>query len=129
MAQAAALSILDGQATPVAVVFTPESVTPALSSFADRSAGISLAYRRIKVSSSFANGKSRVNRNKLSVELPVTSLVNGITMVASTLRANIDVILPDSATDAQRKDLYAFTVNALANTLIRGALRDLDPLY
>lgn len=129
MAQAAAISINDGQATPVAITFNPESVTPGLSSFADRTSGIALAFRRIKVSNSFANGKTKVNRSKLSIEFPVTQSVNGITSVAYTLRANLDIILPDGATDAQRKDLYAFAKNALSNALIQGALRDLDPLY
>lgn len=129
MAQAASIVINDGQATPVATTFAPESVTPALSSFADRASGIASAFRRIKVSNSFASSKSKVNRAKLSIEIPVTQAVNGITTVAYTLRANMDFILPDGSTDAQRKDLYAFAKNALANTLIQGACRDLDPLY
>lgn len=129
MAQAASLVISDGAATPVAITFAPESVTPALSIFADRLTGISSAFRRIKVANAFASGKSVVNRSKLSVEYPVTSSVNGVTSVAYTLRANVDIILPDGSTDQQRKDLYAFLANALSNTLVRGALRDLDPLY
>ncbi len=129
MAQAAAITINDGQATPVATTFNPESVTPGLSSFADRSTGIALAFRRLKISNSFASGKSVVNRAKLDIEYPVTSVVNGVTSVAYTLRAKVDIILPDGATDAQRKDLYAFLKNGLAHTLVQGALRDLDPLY
>lgn len=129
MAQAAALVINDGQATPVATTFNPETVTPSLSVFADRAAGVAMAFRRLKLGLSFASGKSVVNRAKYSVEIPVTQTVNGITTVAYTLRANLDVILPDAATDAQRKDLYAFLKNGLANSLIQGMLRDLDPVY
>lgn len=129
MSQASALVINDGAATPVATTFNPESITPALSSFADRASGVAMAFRRIKVSNSFANGKSKVNRAKMSVEIPITAIVDGVNTIAYTLRANLDIILPDGATDAQRKDLYAFVKNGLANTLIQGALRDLDPLY
>lgn len=129
MSQASALVINDGAATPVATTFNPESITPALSSFADRASGVAMAFRRIKVSNSFANGKSKVNRAKMSVEIPITAVVDGVNTIAYTLRANLDIILPDGATDAQRKDLYAFVKNGLANTLIQGALRDLDPLY
>lgn len=129
MAQAAALVINDGQATPVATTFAPESVTPGLSSFADRSAGIALGFRRVTVSNTMANGKSTVNKARFSVAVPVTQVISGVTTVAYTLRANLDIILPDGATDAQRKDLYAFLKNGLSNTLIQGALRDLDPLY
>lgn len=129
MAQAAALVINDGQATPVATTFNPESVTPGLSVFADRTAGIAMAFRRLKLSLAFAAGKTVVNRAKYSVEIPITNTVGGVTTIAYTLRANLDVILPDAATDAQRKDLYAFLKNGLANTLIQGMLRDLDPVY
>lgn len=129
MAQAAALVINDGQATPVATTFGPESVAPALSVFSDKSAGISIGYRRVKVSTSFSNGKSTVNRGKLSIEIPVTSTLSGITTVAYTLRANLDLILPEQATTAQRNDLYAFVKNSLSNALVQGALRDLDPIY
>ena len=129
MAQATAIILNDGQATPVAVTFNPESVTPGLSVFADRATGISQAFRRLKISNAFVGGKSKVNRAKLSFEIPVTTIANGVTMTAYTLRANLDVILPDGATDAQRKDLYAFIRNGLANALITGAMRDLDPLY
>jgi len=130
MAQAAAITINDGQATPVATTFSPESVTPGLSSFADRSTGIALAFRRLRIANSFAKGgKSVVNRCKVGIEIPVTTLVSGVTSVAYTLRANVDIILPDGATAAQRNDLYAFLKNALANALVQGAARDLDPLY
>lgn len=129
MAQAAAIVINDGAATPVATTFNPESVTPAVSVFADRASGTAVSFRRLRVGTSFANGKSTVNRAKYSVEIPITQTVNGVTTVAYTLRANVDVILPDGATDAQRKDLFAFLKNGLAHALIQGACRDLDPLY
>jgi len=129
MAQAAAIVLNDGQATPVAVTFAPEAVTPALSSFSDKSAGVSLGFRRVKISNTFANGKSVVNRARMDVELPVTQTVNGIVSQAFILRARVDFILPDGATDANRKDIFAFTKNALSNALVQGALRDLDPLY
>lgn len=129
MAQAAAITLNDGQATPVAVTFNPESVTPALSSFADRSSGIAIGFRKVKVSNTFASGKSTVNRAKMTVEVPVLQTVDGVQVVAYTMRANLEFLLPDGSTDANRKDVYAFVLNALSNSLVRGALRDLDPLY
>lgn len=129
MSQASAITINDGQTTPVATTFNPESVTPALSSFADRSGGIAMAFRRLRISNVFANGKSTINRARYGVELPVTQIVNGQTVVARTLRANVELILPDGCTDAERKDLYAFLKNGLNHSLVQGAMRDLDPLY
>lgn len=129
MAQASAITINDGQATPVAVTFNPESVTPALSLFADRTSGVAMSFRRLGISNKFAGGNSTVNRAKMTIEYPVTQTVSGVTTVAYTLRATVDCILPDASTDAERKNLYAFIKNGLAHALIQGALRDLDPLY
>lgn len=129
MSQAANIVLADGQATPVNVTFTPESVTPAISVFADRSAGSSVGFRRLKVSNRFAGGKSTVNRAAFSVEYPIVTMVNGVATQAYVLRANVELILPDQATDTERKNLYAFLKNGLANALVQGSLRDLDPLY
>lgn len=130
MPQASTLTINDGAATPVATNFTPEAVSPALSTFTDRSTGTSIGFRRINVSSKFASGKSTVNRGKLTVEYPVVSTVNGVTSLAYTLRASVDIVIPDKATVLERNNLYAFLANSLANTaLVRPALRDLDPIY
>lgn len=130
MGQAAPLVINDGQATPVATTFAPESVTPAAASFADRSSGISLTYRRLKFSTKFASGNSVVNRTLYEVAIPVGVSVGGVTELAYTLRGRVELIIPDGATAAQRNDLFAFVQNGLANTaLIRPLLRDLDPMY
>lgn len=129
MAAIAPITINDGQATPVAVTFNPENQAPGSTSFVDRATGISAGFRRLTVSNKFANSSSVVNRAKYSVEYPVMTTVNGVTSVAYTLRATVDVIEPTSSTDTERKNLYAFLVNGLANTLVRGAIRDLDPLY
>lgn len=129
MAQASTITINDGQATPVAVNFAPESVTSAVASFVDRTSGVAVGFRRIAISNKFASGASKVNRAKVSIDYPVTTTVNGIVTPAYTLRATIDVILPDASTDAERKNLFAFITNGLNHTLVRGAVRDLDPLY
>ena len=129
MAAIAPITINDGQATPVAVTFNPENQTPGAFSFVDRAAGVAIGFRRISISNKFAQGGALVNRAKYAVEYPVTATVNGVTTQAYVLRANVDVILPVASTDTERKNLFAFLVNGLQNTLVRGAVRDLDPLY
>jgi hypothetical protein len=129
MSQAAAIVLSDGQATPVAVTFSPEKVTPEMSIFADRASGISLQFRRLRASFSPATATRTTNRASFEVVIPVTSVVNGVTTVAFTMRGKLDMILPDGSSDQNRKDLYAFMKNGLANALLTGNLRDLDPLY
>lgn len=127
--QATSLSLQDGANPAVSVTFAPEQVTPTLSSFADRTSGIPAQFRRVKVSTHFAKGTSLVNRSQLSVEIPVAVVVNGVPTIDRILRANVELILPSKSTDAERKDLYAFILNAMQNSVVRPALRDLDPLY
>jgi hypothetical protein len=129
MAAIAPITINDGSATPVAVTFNPENQTPDAFTFVDRTSGVAVGFRRLTVSSKFAKAGALVNRARFAVEYPVTSLVNGITTPAYTLRANVDVILPVAASDAERKNLFAFLTNGLNAALVRSAVRDLDPLY
>lgn len=129
MAAIAPITINDGQATPVAVTFNPENQTPGAFSFVDRTAGVAVGFRRLSISNKFATAGAQVNRARFAVEYPVTAVVNGVTTAAYTLRANVDVILPVASSDAERKNLFAFLTNGLNATLVKGAVRDLDPLY
>lgn len=129
MPQAAAIVLADGQATPVNVTFSPERVSPDLSTFSDKSGGVAIGFKRLTLSTLFTNSKRKVNRSRLAIDLPVISVVNGVSVVAYTLRANVEIILPDASTDADRKNLYAFLYNGLNHSLIKPALRDMDPLF
>lgn len=130
MAVVAPITINDGATTPVAVTFNPETQDEnGVYSFVDRTAGVSVGFRRLAVSSKFAKGTARVNRSRLTVEVPITAVVDGITTQAYVLRASLDFVLPVEATDADRKNVFAFVKNALSNALVTGALRDLDPVY
>lgn len=130
MAQAANLVIADGQATPVNTTFSVESVTPQLSQFVDRTTGVAAKYRRISVSYTPANSQQKGTKAGMNVSIPVWGiLTSGAEGVVRTLRAKVIFDEPDGCTDAERKDLYAFTYNGLSHALIKGALRDNDPLY
>jgi len=129
MAQKAPITINDGAATPVATTFSVEAENGITYTFAERSNGVAIGFRRLSVSTKLATGNAVTNRAKYAVELPVTTVINGVTQLAYTLRANVDVILPVASTDAERKNLFAFLTNGLQHALVRGAVRDLDPVY
>lgn len=129
MAQATSLVIADGQATPVNVTFSPESVTPSLSRFVDRTSGVASKFRRLNVRFNMPTAK-KPGQEELAISVPVWgTLPSGAQGVVYTLRSRLILELPDGCTDAERKDLYAFTTNAMSNALVRGSMRDLDPLY
>ena len=128
MAQGAAVVIADNAA--VNVTFSPEKITPELSTLVDRTTGVASRFRRLTVRFVPAKGNTKVNKSGLAISIPVWgTLPSGAQGVLYTLRARLEFDLPDGCTDVERKDLYAFTINGAANTLVRGALRDLDPFY
>lgn len=130
MAQAAAIVLADGQTTPANVTFTPEQVTPQLTTFVDRSTGVSARFRRLSLRYVPVTGNGKRTKTSLDASLPIWGVLpSGSNGVVYTLRGGSYFELPDGCTDAERKDLFAFIVNGLANTLLKGALRDNDPLY
>lgn len=127
MAQAAAIVLADGQTTPVNTTFTPERVTPELSTFVDRLSGVAARFRRLSIRFLPSQAKTKTS---FTVACPVWgTLPSGAGGVIYTLRARVELELPDGSTDGERKDLYAFLYNGLNATLIKGSMRDLDPLY
>lgn len=130
MGAIASLSLNDGQATPVAHTFNPAgNLNPGGAIFEERTAGVAIGYLRVSTTLKPPSGSSKVYRANAKVELPVLQTVDGVQQVAYTLRANIEYLIPDQATDAQRKDLHGYALSVLGHSLTRGALRDLDPLY
>lgn len=129
MSQASNIVIADGQSTPVNVTFSPESVTPSLSRFVDRTTGVASKFRRLNVRFNMPTAK-KPGTQEAAISLPVWgTMASGAQGLLYTLRARVNYELPDGCTDAERKDLHALTVNALSNVLVRGSMRDLDPLY
>lgn len=123
------LSIMDGSATPVAKTFSPERVTPELTTFTERSSPASAGFKRLSVSFSPASAKRATNRIDVSLDYPVLSTVGGVSSVAYTARFKGSFVVPDVATAAERSDLVSFVANALDNIQIRAVVKDLDPLY
>lgn len=125
----APLVINNGAATPVAKTFSPERVAPELSSFTERTSGVSSGYTRLTISYSPASGKRATNRIDISVDLPVLSTVNGVSTTAYVGRFKGYFVVPDQMTAAERADLAAYVANALDNTNVRAVIKDLDPMY
>ncbi len=123
------LSINNGAATPVAKSFAPERVAPDLSTFTERSAGVSAGYSRLSIGYSPASGKRTTNRIDIKLDLPVLQTVNNVSTVAYTGRFQGYFVIPDTMTALERADLRAFVANALDNALVMGVVKDLDPLY
>lgn len=125
----APLSIMNGAATPVAVTFAPERITPELSTFVDRSSGVSALYPRITAKYSPAAGNRPTNRVDVDLDYPVGATVNGVSTVASIGRVRCYAVIPDTFNASNRADLIALFANALDHAVVRGVFKDLDPMY
>lgn len=124
-----ALSINNGAATPVAKSFAPQRVAPDLSIFEERSATMSAGYLKLAVGYSPASSKRATNRIDVSFDLPVVEAVNGVSQVTRKGLFRGYFVIPDTMTAGERADLAAFVANALDNTIVRGVVKDLDPMY
>lgn len=123
------LSINNGAGTPVAKSFAPERVAPELSTFTERTSGVSAGFPRLSVGFSPASSKRATNRVDIRLDLPVLHTVANVSTVAYVGRFQGYFVIPDTMTAAERADLRAFVANALDNALVVGVVKDLDPMY
>jgi hypothetical protein len=128
MTALAALSLNDGQATPVATVFSPVAIdssgvakwlAPAASFDARRSATLSVGLPK--------NGSS-VIRVKTRFLIPVMDAVDTTKRIGDSY-ANLEVVISKLASTQDRKDLQAYVKNALANAAFTAAIVDFEGQY
>jgi hypothetical protein len=132
MPSASVLTINDGAATPVAHSFTPRGfVGPAFTTLVDLDNDIPAARPVLSLSMSPASSKRNTNRVKISFDYPktATSLVDGTERLVYTARFNADVVIPNDMASADRADFAAFIKNALADSVVEGYIKELDPIW
>lgn len=70
------------------------------------------------------NAKTR--KSELRIRKPVVDPVSGLVVDVGMFRIIGDI--PASMSQPEIDDLVAFTANAFANALIKGAVKDMDPI-
>lgn len=127
MAQApVSLSINDGTATPVAITFTTVKAAPALSVFKDKRLSKVSHWPEITLASDIPVSSATMRKPELRVAYPIVDPVTG--QVTDVMRARLPFDIPMSASQTDVNHFYAFLKNALANSTIQGAIRDLDTI-
>jgi hypothetical protein len=78
-----------------------------------------------------ASSKRSTNRVKISFDYPKTavSTVDGSERTVYTARFNADVVIPNEMASADRDDFAAFIKNALADSVVNGYIKELDPIW
>lgn len=138
MTAIAALTILDGKATPVSHTFNPVNIDSAgVAKWADRVGGIALGFPIVTLSSRMPTKQSRNYKDTFKVVLPVLEITSAATSTgitpAPTLAYNLtfngDFTLPERSTLNERNDLLAYVKNFLASTVITAAVQNFESVY
>ncbi len=138
MAAIANIVVNDGKTTPVSHTFAPVTIDSAgVAKWADRSGGISIGFPTITYSLKNPNQGSRAYKLVAKVSLPVLEQTSPSTstgiqpapMVAYSLIANVELVLPERSTLADRKDLFAYVKNVLANSLFTQGVENYETVY
>jgi hypothetical protein len=122
-----ALTIADGAAANK--TFAPMQVAPALSIFAEKTAGISAGYISLSIGLSNASAARVTNRVDYNLNYPVIQTVNGVSSVASTGLFKGYFVIPDTWDVTLRGNLHAFVANGLDVAIVKAVIKDLDPMY
>jgi hypothetical protein len=138
MTAIAALTLADGQATPVNHTFNPVNIDQAgVAKWADRSGGIALGFPVITFLMRNPSKTSRNYKVTAKVVVPVLEVTSPSTAsgiqpaptLAYNLTAAIEMVLPERSTLGQRNDLLAYVKNALANAVITAAVQSFESVY
>lgn len=139
MTAIAALTINDGQSTPLAHTFSPVNIDQSgVARWADRSSGVALGFPTVTFSQKVPNKASRAYKVNAKVVIPVLEQTSASTAtgiqpaptLAYNLLANVEMVLPERSTLQQRKDLLAYLRNYLANAaVITAAVENFESVY
>lgn len=120
----------DGQATPVAHTFVPLSVGTDQATLVCRDTGNTAAGAyRLQLGLDPARTSRPTNRVRYNFHMPIEQSVDGVDVVTHTARFFGELVVPEAMTLADRKNLAAFVQNALANSIVKGYVEDLEPMW
>lgn len=137
MSAIAVLTLSDGQAAPVAHTFAPVNITNDVAKWADRVGGIALGYPVVTFSVRPPTNGSRAYKVSAKVVTPILELTSPSTATgiqpaptkAYDLLCNVDFVLPERSSLAQRKDILAFVKNLLANAVVTNGIENFEAVY
>lgn len=129
MSQATQITINDGKATPVAHALTPTQNKGSDGfTFTGHITGIPVYDVKVWAKLKLGTVKEP-SETKVGVIWPITKTVDGMLEQDHVNTSRVEFNFAPNATPAERADLYAMTINALNNALIREQARDLIAMY
>jgi len=129
MSQATMITVNEGKATPVAHALIPTQ-NKSSDGFTVTGNVTGIPVYDVKVWAKLKLGTVKESsETKVGVIWPITKSVNGVLEQDHVNTSRVEFNFAPNATPAERADLYAMTINALNNALIREQTRDLIALY
>lgn len=137
MPQIAAITLADGQATPVTHTFAPVGVDGGIAKYEDRVTGIALGFPTITLSIRRPAKGSRNFKIVRKIVLPVLEVTSPSTATgiqpaptkAFEITNNSEWIIPERATPAQRADLLAYAKNFDASTVFQQMVKEYEAVW
>lgn len=129
MAAIANMILADGQNSPVNRTFevvTSQQGSDTPAQWAERSSGAYASYKQLTLSVRRST-KNEASKVDLRITIPVVDTITGV--VKYRIPAYITFTLPDASTLQERKDITAFTRNALAQSIVIDAINNNSPAY
>lgn len=132
-----AITLNDGQGTPVAHTFSPLTLIGSEAKFADRSTGITVGYPTVSIVTTQPSKTSRLSKTRMKIVMPVLEVVNASTYSGITpaptraydMTADMTFFCPERSTLAQRKDILAFAKNLLTNAIAAQIVETQETVY
>ena len=125
----------DAQATPVNHTFNPVKTDGDTAYLVEQSSTSSIGYWPLVLTqrAPLSGQTERVYRTKLSLGMPVTTTetINGVSRpkLEYTLRANVEFVIPESATLQNRKDIRKIVEKILADASFVSMVESQQNLY
>lgn len=129
MPEIAALTINDGQSTPVAHTFNPETTNGAKAMWADRSPSIPAGFRKISYEVAGPNGNRTVHRLTAGFMMPTVATVDSVETVVRYSSAQVTLNIHPESTLQERKDLLAYVTNFLGLAEVATAVQNIEPYW
>jgi len=125
----AALSINDGQATPVAHSFSPVTTDGSKAQWADRSPAIPSGFLTISHEVLPPSGSRTTHKLQSGFMTPSVATVDSVDKVVRYSSAQVTLNVHPDATLQERKDLLAYIKNFLDDSSVETSVYNLEPFY
>lgn len=115
------------------IVYHPAGTTNGISSWVDRSGGVSLSFSNLTQGFQVNSGARKLTKVTFRLSIPVVATSDSTCACTGSLlrtsSAQIDFWVDPAATASERADLVARVKDLAASTVVDDAVSDLNPAY